>query len=401
VKIRSKEPYWLLKNGIINAYPSLRKNASCDILIVGGGLSGALMAYRFASSGYKTIVVDKRDIGAGSTSANTSMIQYELDEPLYGLIDSFGKNVAIDIYSESVKAVKNLQHIVRKLPVRCEFERKKSLHFASTLQDADGLMKEFECRKMAGIEVKWLTKKEIRSSYGIVSEGGILSNVGASLDAYQLTHGLMEYAITNFGTQVYDHTQITSAQYDASGCVAYMDTLAEVRCATIIYSTGYEAHELVGDNIGRLISTYACVSEPIDNLSKALSDTIFWNTEEPYFYFRCTSDDRLLIGGEDEDFHDPDKRDHLIDKKEIVLTEKLQACLPGIDFVADYTWAGTFGATKDSLPYIGPHPDFPNCYFVLAYGGNGITFSLMAMDILSDALANQPNKFLEYFKFNR
>lgn len=401
MKIRSKEPYWLLKNGIINGYPSLRKNVSCDILIVGGGLSGALMAYRFAGSGYKTIVVDKRDIGAGSTSANTSMIQYELDEPLYGLIDSFGKDVAIDIYIESVKAVENLQHLIAKLPARCGFEPKNSLHFASTLQDADGLMKEFECRKMAGIKVKWLTKEDIRSSYGIVSKGGILSEVGASLDAYQLTHALMESAVTNFGAQVYDHTQVMSVNYDSTGCVAYMDTLAEVKCAHIIYSTGFEAHELVSNSAGKLISTYACISEPMGRLSKALSDTIFWNTDDPYFYFRSTSDNRILIGGEDEDFQNPDKRDHLIDKKEGVLTEKLQTVMPGIDFVADYTWAGTFGVTKDSLPYIGPHPDFPNSYFVLGYGGNGITFSLMAMDILSNALANRPNRFLEYFKFNR
>jgi glycine/D-amino acid oxidase-like deaminating enzyme len=179
-----------------------------------------------------------------------------------------------------------------------------------------------------------------------------------------------------------------------------MDTLSEVKCANIIYSTGYEAHELL-DGVGRLISTYACISEPITNLPKLLDDTIFWNTEEPYFYLRCTSDNRILIGGEDEDFVDPGKRDSLIEKKEMFLTEKLQACLPGIDFVPDYTWAGTFGATKDSLPYIGPHPAFPHCYFVLSYGGNGVTFSLMAMDILSDALANRRNRFLEYFKFNR
>lgn len=386
---------------MINSYPSLRKNISCDILIVGGGLSGALMAYRFASNGFKTIVVDKRDIGAGSTSANTSMIQYEIDEPLYGLMDTFGKNVAIDIYTESVRAVENLQFIIDRLPVRCGFERKNSLHFASTLQDADGLMKEFECRKMAGIKVKWLTKEQIRSSYGVVSEGGILSNTGASLDAYQLTHTLMETVATNFNAQVYDHTQLVSVEHGTGGILAVMDTLAEVKCSNIIYSTGYEAQELVGNSVGRLISTYACISEPVKNLSKVLSDTIFWDTEEPYFYFRCTADNRILIGGEDENFQDPEKRDHLIDKKELALTQKFQACVPGSDFVADYTWAGTFGATKDSLPYIGAHPDFPNCYFVLAYGGNGITFSLMAMDILSDALANRPNRFLEYFKFNR
>ena len=98
MEIRSKEPYWLLKNGIINSYPSLRKNIECDILIIGGGITGALVGYQFSSEGYRTVVIDKRDIGAGSTSATTSMIQYELDKPLYSLSETIGKESAVDIY---------------------------------------------------------------------------------------------------------------------------------------------------------------------------------------------------------------------------------------------------------------------------------------------------------------
>jgi glycine/D-amino acid oxidase-like deaminating enzyme len=67
----------------------------------------------------------------------------------------------------------------------------------------------------------------------------------------------------------------------------------------------------------------------------------------------------------------------------------------------DFSWAGTFGITKDSMPYIGTHPQHDNSFFVLGYGGNGITFSLMAMKMLSDALAGRENRFSNYFKFNR
>ena len=91
----------------------------------------------------------------------------------------------------------------------------------------------------------------------------------------------------------------------------------------------------------------------------------------------------------------------LIEKKEEDLVSKIEQLLPGIEFIADFSWAGTFGATKDTLPYIGPHPDFPNSYFMLGFGGNGITFSVMGMEILSDALGKRPNRFLEYFKFSR
>ena len=109
MKIRSKEPYWLLKNGIINSYPSLRKNIECDILIIGGGITGALMGYQLSSEGYRIVVIDKRDIGTGSTSATTSMIQYELDAPLYSLSETIGKETAVDIYLGAAKSVQKIK----------------------------------------------------------------------------------------------------------------------------------------------------------------------------------------------------------------------------------------------------------------------------------------------------
>jgi glycine/D-amino acid oxidase-like deaminating enzyme len=403
VKVRSKEPYWLLKNGILNSYPTLRNGVSCDVLIVGGGITGALMAYQFSSEGYKTVVIDKRDIGTGSTSATTSMLQYEIDEPLYRLTDRIGKEAAIDVYRGGIDAINKLEHMFDNLSTRCGFSFKESLHFAASVKDAREMRKEFECRKLAGIKVEWLTKDQIHSKYGVRCEGGILSETAASMDAYQLTHILLEFAIKNFGLKVYDHVQLKSVQYKNDKNLVRVDTSAKIECGHIVYATGYETYELLGNHtdIGNLISTYACISEPLVTLPKSLTETVFWNTQDPYFYFRTTSDNRLLIGGEDEDFKNPEKRDRLIEKKEKDLVRKLNRSLPGFDFVADFSWAGTFGATKDSLPYIGGHPDFPNSFFMLGFGGNGITFSIMGMEILSDAVAGRPNKFLEYFKFRR
>jgi glycine/D-amino acid oxidase-like deaminating enzyme len=401
VKIRSKEPYWLLKNGIINAYPSLRKNIECDILIVGGGITGALIAYQLSSEGHRTVMIDKRDIGTGSSSATTSMIQYELDEPLYSISESIGKESAVDIYIGAANAVETLKLLVKILPEKCGFATKQSLHYASGERDVAGLRKEFEFQKSAGFQVRWLTKDQILSGYGVVSNGGILSDTAASMDAYQMTHAVVQYCIKHFGLKVYDHTRLESVEYGTDENHAVVDTTAVIRCKKIVYTTGYETHELIRSGIGKLVSTYACISEPFDQLPNSLSQTVFWNTQDPYFYFRTTADNRILIGGEDENFKNAEKRDLLIEKKESDLVSKFQQQIPGIPFVADFSWAGTFGTTKDALPYIGEHPDFRNSYFLLGFGGNGITFSIMGMEILSDAIAGRPNRFLEYFKFKR
>ena len=66
-----------------------------------------------------------------------------------------------------------------------------------------------------------------------------------------------------------------------------------------------------------------------------------------------------------------------------------------------YTWAGTFGETPDGLAYIGHIWQLPNCFFTLGFGGNGITYSIIAAEIIRDALLQRPNADSRLFRFDR
>ena len=401
MKLRSKETYWLLKNGILNSYPSLRKNISCEVLVVGGGITGALLAYQLSKDGYKTALIDKRDVCLGSTSATTAMLQYEIDEPLYSLIEKVGKSAAVDSYAEGVKAIEKLERIVLKIKVDCGFKKKESLYIGSAPEDKQWLMKEFETRERYGFKVKWINKTVLKSTYGISGEGGILSSTGGSVDAYALAHGLLNFATKKYGLVIFDHTSLESVEYGRVSNTVVTDDGFFIKAKKIVYATGFETQSLIKENFVKLISTYALVSEPLTSLPSSLKDTIFWNTEEPYLYMRSTDDSRILIGGGDENFRNALRRDRLIEKKEIKLLASAKILFPKLEMIPDFSWAGTFGVTKDALPYIGAHSDFPNSFFVLGFGGNGITFSVMGMQIISDAIAGRENKFLEYYKFGR
>ena len=81
--LRSGHPFWRLKNGLLADYPSLKHDESCEVAIIGGGITGALVAYHLAQEGVETVLVDTRDIGAGSTAASTALLQYEIDTELH------------------------------------------------------------------------------------------------------------------------------------------------------------------------------------------------------------------------------------------------------------------------------------------------------------------------------
>lgn len=400
MKLRSKEPYWLLKNGLVGTFPSLQQNISCDILVVGGGITGALLAYQFSKEGYKTVVIDKRDISLGSTSASTSLLQYEIDAPLYKLIETVGEAAAVDTYREGVNAINRLAKLVKSLKADCGFALKQSVYIAHAEKDAEWLTKEFEVRKRIGLDVTWISKSQLKRDYGAAGEGAIRSEVGATTDVYQLVRCLINYSCKHFGLRVYDHTELRQVTHLPNACTVEVTSGNTINARRVVYATGYESQAMLRDNVVDLISTYAFVSEPL-RLPKHLIQTMFWDTEDPYLYMRATDDNRILAGGEDEQFKNPERRDRLIEKKQEKLLAKIGKTFNGLKLIPDYAWAGTFGVTKDALPYIGEHSDYPNAYFVLAFGGNGITFSVMGMSMLSDALAGKPNKFLHYFRFGR
>lgn len=169
----------------------------------------------------------------------------------------------------------------------------------------------------------------------------------------------------------------------------------------IIYCTGYESVKLIPEKIVKLKSTYAIVSEQMNDATNRIYDTLFWNTDEPYLYMRSTEDHRFLIGGEDEQFRNPAWRDALLNRKEEKLQKAVKKLIPHLEFITDFAWCGTFGETKDGPPYIGAHPKFPNSYFCLGFGGNGITFSVIGADMIAGMLQNDVDPLAYFFRFGR
>ncbi|WP_299175903.1 FAD-binding oxidoreductase [uncultured Chryseobacterium sp.] len=399
--LKSNEPFWLLKNGLVASYPSLKRDEECEVLIVGGGITGSLIAHQMIEDGYETILIDKREICNGSTSATTSMLQYEIDIPLYSLIEKVGEKGAVESYKACSDSIDKIEELSNKIKSGAGFKRTQSLYFASKKSDVDWLQKEFEARKKAGFGVQWLEKEEILEKFEFDKTfGGILSDQGGSVDAFRLAHELFKFNIKK-GLRIFDKTEMKSVEYHKGYNLVSTVNGPVIKAKKIIYCVGYESKSLIKENFVNLKSTFAIVSEIDKTKFKNIKDTLVWNTDEPYLYMRTTDDGRMLIGGGDEDFYDAQKRDAMLDKKEKEILRALKKIKPDYHFYTDFVWAGTFGETKDGLPYIGEHEQFKNSYFVLGFGGNGITFSVTGMEMASMFMKNKKHPLSRYFKFGR
>lgn len=400
MKLRSPESFWLLKNGILKSYPSLKENVVCDIAVIGSGITGALISHTLHNAGFKTIVIDKRDVATGSTSASTAMLQYEIDTPMKELASMIGEIPAVECYKASVRSIELLDKLVKSEKLKCGFELKKSLQVAHSKKAETELKEEFELRRKHGFNVEWLTSREIRKRYKMISFAGILSEEGASFDSFQFAHELIENNHRK-GMPVFDHTVVKKVEYNRENVVIRTDDDYMIVCRKIIFCSGFETLYMFRKKYAEIVSTFVCASEQQINCHPELKDVLIRDTDNPYTYMRTTDDKRLLIGGEDVKFKYGGLSDKFKDEKANKLIRKVKNHFPNINFTEDYNWSGAIGLTKDGLPYIGKHPDFKNAIFVLALGGNGSTFSVQGMELMLKILAGEADPLLQYYRFDR
>ena len=82
----------------------LGQNRRCGVLIVGAGITVALMAQHLASLGHDVCVIDRERPGLGSTAASTAMLLWEIDKKLTTLTAIYGFEHAARVYRQSLAA---------------------------------------------------------------------------------------------------------------------------------------------------------------------------------------------------------------------------------------------------------------------------------------------------------
>ncbi len=399
----SGQPFWLFKNGILHSYETMDEDLKTDVVIMGGGITGALTAWHLVNAGFEVIVVEKRHIGMGSTSASTALLQYEIDTMLTDLIQMIGEKKAVRSYLACVEAIYKVQEIVKALRQPLGFGLKKSLYYASVNKDLPALESEFEARRKAGIKVDWWDREMLRDKFpDLKKNGAILSHDGAQVDPYQLTHAIFQKLIKEKKAKVFDAVKVTEMQTNARGVKVQLENGRHISAKKLVVASGYESQNYLTKQVVRLHSTYAIISKPIEKSGELWhQNAMLWESARPYLYLRATEENRVLIGGKDEMFKSAVKRDKLLARKSKELEKQARKMFPELNFIKDFEWCGTFAETHDGLPFIGQVDEWDNTYFLLGFGGNGILFSVIGAEIITDLLQRKKNSDAEIFSFER
>jgi glycine/D-amino acid oxidase-like deaminating enzyme len=399
--LKSGYPYWAVKNGLMHAFPRLEADAQADVAIIGGGITAALVADELGRHGHSVIVLEQRDVAWGSTAASTALLQYEIDTHLVDLARKIGAADAALAYRSCVEAVHALGRLAKAFP-DVGFRAQDSLYLASRAWHVRGLRREFEARRDAGIDVQWRDRAALQAQFGLDAPAALWTRPAATVDPYRLAYRLLMRAQKR-GGRVYDRTRVCGITTSPRRVELRTDSGQVVRAGRVVIAAGYAAQAWLPQAVAKNRSSYAFISDPVsDDRLGFLKDTIVWESARPYLYLRSTPDGRLLVGGEDDAVDVPARRDLRVQKKQARLQQRLAGLFPDLEITPAFAWAGTFAETADGLPYFGPHPAHgPRVLFALAYGGNGITYSLLGADLLRARIESRTHPLARLFSFDR
>lgn len=82
-------------NRVTKQYNYLTNDIETDIVIIGGGVTGAILGYYFSKNNIPTVIIEKNRIAHCSTSITTALLQYELDGNLLNDLIGWYNNVLI------------------------------------------------------------------------------------------------------------------------------------------------------------------------------------------------------------------------------------------------------------------------------------------------------------------
>lgn len=388
-------PYFC-KGERIKQYPYLDRDIETDILIVGGGIVGAIANF-YISKKYDTVLVDKSRFGFGCTTCATVLLEYQLDDYAEDLKKYMTEEDIVSIYKMGLDSINEIDNIIKKLGNHCHFSLRPSLMYTTNIFKQNAVQKEYEFRLRHNFKANLIDENNnpfpFKIKKGIYCEDG-----GAEFNPYLFTKQLIENASNQ--TNLYEFTEIDRVNKTEYGFIATTNFGNTIKCKKIVFATGYN-FEFIKQNLCLRDISYTIVTKPIKNL-KLYKNTLVQDDKEPYHYMRILPDKRIIFGGGDNASKGKPISDKTARKKYDKLYKDLVKMLPQYkeDIIVEYEFCGYFGWTDNNLGLIG-ESETPNIYYMISCGANGVINAIAGARILLDIFENIPNQYIPLFSPTR
>jgi glycine/D-amino acid oxidase-like deaminating enzyme len=384
-------------------FPAFRGVISHPVVIVGGGMSGAMTAYACASAGFKVILLEADRIGLGGSGRATGILSGEASGSIREVEARHGKRAARAMFNAMQAAPRELAATVKRLNIRAGFELGDHYRTLAPGESDKIIRREIGARQEAGVKVSWTAPAAITRLAAIDSGGAMRLPDAGFVDPFKLTLGFLNAAIKR-GAKIYEKSRVKKITFTRKTATAYLDGGAITTTNLAICIGEPTALFKPLKRHLRHEERYAVLTEPLSAAVRAelgQRTAVLTDTESPAHHLWLTADHRALFAGADQK-RPPDRlRDKTLVQRTGQLMYELSRLYPAISGAAPaYGWDVPLTHPVDGVLYAGSHRNFPFHHF--AFGTlHDPARAYLASRIILRSVQGKVDKDDEFFSFAR
>mgnify|MGYP000055763866 CR=1 FL=1 len=368
----------------------LEGDLSCDVCVIGAGITGASAALHLAEQGYNVVVLEGRQVGWGASGRSGGQAIIGYNEGIREIAKMVGKEDAFKLWDMALESKTLLTQTVEKHNIQCDL---KWGHLMMAIKPRQ--MRELAAAKeeletetdYKGLQL--LDKAEAFERVGSDKYiGALYDPESGHLHPLNYTLGLAA-AAESAGAKIYENSPATHIQEGNEPVITTPN--GTVHCKHVIMCANAYLEKLEPRIAGKImpVGTFIIATEPLsDDMAKSLirDDEGVVDINFVLNYWRLSADKRMLFGGRVS-------YSGLVpfDLK-TTMGNSMRDIYPQLkDAKVDYAWGGNVAITVNRMPHFGRVGK--NIYFAHGFSGHGILLTGLAGKLMAEAVQGTAERF--------
>src|SRR5215470_12142867 len=352
-----------------------------DVAIIGGGITGISTALLLQKAGKKCILIEANNLCFGTTGGTTAHLNTLLDTPYTTIIKNFGKENAQLVARATAEAIDLIQSNVTEYNIDCGFEEASAYLFSQKKDQSEELDEIYKACQDVKLDVSYNLSLPVNIEF----EKAIEVRGQAKFHPVKYVYALAK-AFEDAGGVILQHTRVSGIA-DADGITVETEN-GDFRAANLVYAT----HTPPGVNLIHLrVEPWRSYVIAFTIKAKRHLPDLVYDMSDPYHYIRSQridAEEYMIVGGEDHKTGEEVNAESNFLRLESYIRKHFD-----VDKIL-YRWSSQYFESADGLPYIGHLPGHPGNIFVgSGYGGNGMTYSSVAAQLLTRMILEQESPY--------
>lgn len=391
--------FWEKGMDIKYNYPYITKDRKCDVLVIGGGISGALSAYYQAKQGYNVIIVEKNLIGYNSTLENIGVLIGKTENINISKKKNSREIDRLNILSQD--AILDMIDIIDEINKEKDEATKIEYSLCNLISYSDKATGRFALSRQYDEEIMKKTPVEYIEDNILLDISGAIEykNKALILNPYIFNQELINMLSKMVNVEVYENTFVESINSKDTEVEAMTSNRFKIHAKKVILATGIFMEKYLKDNELELYKTYNLVAKLPQNIN--INPFVAIDEYNNFKVVRVTKNHIILNGEEIKVTNKEIKDKKFANGKYKRLYNNLQKLLDVDITKVKNCFYGMYVMTKDGLPIIDEIEDMPNVYCNLGVGKNGIIHNIIGAKMLKNIYNDCYTKDMYMFRMNR